>query len=278
MANIILMRVHLDRNFENDLHKILAKGRNIKMTPPEPELIPLGPDDSFTFGCHPKVPCFNHCCRDLNQALTPYDVLRLRAHMDLSWKAFLQRYATVYPGPASGLPVVSLRFQKDRDRSCPFVTPKGCQVYNARPSSCRIYPLARALQRSRRDGSISEHYALLREPHCRGFQQDLTQTVRQWIADQQVAPYFVFNDTLLELIALKNKERPGPLSPTHQQWVQTALYDIDALRQLAETHQLPATQSQDLPPLPKAGAGKDELWLRWGMMWIRRALFGSAEL
>jgi hypothetical protein len=26
----------------------------------------LGPDDTFTFSCHPGVPCFNHCCGDVN--------------------------------------------------------------------------------------------------------------------------------------------------------------------------------------------------------------------
>ena len=46
----------------------------------EPLLIPLDPDDTIGFACHPGVPCFNHCCRDLNQALTPYDVLQLKNH------------------------------------------------------------------------------------------------------------------------------------------------------------------------------------------------------
>ena len=46
------------------------------------------------------------------------------------------------------------------------------------------YPVARALQRSRRDGRLSEHFALIRESHCRGFGQGPTMTVHQWIAGQ----------------------------------------------------------------------------------------------
>ena len=32
----------------------------------------------FSFACHPDVPCFTKCCSDLDLALTPYDVLRLK--------------------------------------------------------------------------------------------------------------------------------------------------------------------------------------------------------
>ena len=58
----------------------------------ENELTPLSADDAFTFGCNPGVACFNECCRDLNQFLTPYDILRLKNHLNLSSSAFLERY------------------------------------------------------------------------------------------------------------------------------------------------------------------------------------------
>ena len=40
----------------------------------ENDMIPLARDDQFQFACGPEVPCFNACCRDLNQFLTPYDL------------------------------------------------------------------------------------------------------------------------------------------------------------------------------------------------------------
>ena len=107
-----------------------------------PELHPIETEEVFQFACHRKVTCFNHCCRDLNQALTPYDVLRLKNHLNISSKEFLATYAMLYTGAATGLPVVSLRFGNDTHKPCPFVTVQGCRVYPARPSSCRIYPLA----------------------------------------------------------------------------------------------------------------------------------------
>jgi Fe-S-cluster containining protein len=238
----------------------------------EPDLIPIDINATFNFCCHKKVPCFNLCCKDLNQALTPYDVLRLKKHLNMSAQEFLERYALVYSGPATALPVASLRFSNDREKNCPFVTSQGCSVYEARPSSCRIYPLARALQLSRTDGSITEHYAVLHEPHCRGFEQDGCQTVHQWITSQELEIYNKMNDAMMELIALKNQVRPGELSPEHQQMTQMAFYDLDTLKEKALSGELPSMDYDHLLPLPEQD--NDEAWLAWSMAWIGQILFG----
>ena len=44
---------------------------------------PLDTSQPFCFACSPKVPCFNACCRDLNQVLTPYDVLCLKRFLEM---------------------------------------------------------------------------------------------------------------------------------------------------------------------------------------------------
>jgi uncharacterized protein len=234
----------------------------------EPELIAISLEDTFQFACHCSVPCFNDCCRDLNQALSPYDVLRLRKHLGLSWPDFLSRFAEVHTGPVTGLPVVSLRFSGGDERNCPFVTDKGCRVYDARPTSCRLYPLARALRRNREDGGLSVHYALLREPHCRGFEQSQRQTVRLWIASQDMEHGLAANDDLMALIARKNSLRPGPLSPTEQHWLQMALYDPDGLKTNVVGGRL-EKMTMNPPPLNP----DDRAWLAWGLVWIQDALF-----
>ena len=237
-----------------------------------PQLTPLALDDTFGFDCHPHVVCFNHCCRDLNQALTPYDVLRLKTHLETTSREFFQRYAIMYTGQASGLPVVSFRFSPDALKNCPFVTPDGCRVYAARPASCRIYPLARALHRSRKDGRLNAYYALIEEPHCKGFNPSRQQTVRQWIASQELERYHFHNDRLLQLIALKNMLRPGPLSAEHRQWTQMAFYDLDALQEKARAKELPGMDASLLARLP--AKHDDKAWLTWSMNWIGQLLFG----
>ena len=169
----------------------------------------LSIDDSFRFACFAKVPCFNECCRNLDQFLTPYDIIRLKANLGLTSSVFLQRYTSQHIGPESGLPIVTLKSADPWKLTCPFVTTTCCMVYSDRPASCRTYPLIRALSRSRETGIVTERFMLLKESHCLGFKEAQTQTVRQWIEQQGIADYNHINDRLMEIISLKNQLKPG---------------------------------------------------------------------
>jgi len=184
----------------------------------------------FRFTCSPGVTCFNACCRNLNQALTPYDVLCLKQFLEMSSGDFLNRYTEESTGPGTGLPVVSLRFSDADDLACPFVADAGCRVYPARPASCRSYPLARGVSRNRETGRLTECWALIREPHCLGFRNGQPHTVEEWVDDQQLATHNRMNDIMLELISRKKQFRPGPLMPFERKRIYTALYDLDAFR------------------------------------------------
>jgi len=196
----------------------------------QPTVAPLEKHQTFRFTCSPDVTCFNACCRNLNQVLTPYDVLCLKQFLEMSSGDFLNRYTEESTGPATGLPVVSLRFSDADDLACPFVTDAGCRVYPARPASCRTYPLARGVSRDRKTGRLTEHWALIREPHCLGFTNGQRQAVGEWVDSQQIAAHNRMNDKMLGLISRKNRFRPGPLRPSQRKRIYTALYDLDAFR------------------------------------------------
>ena len=199
--------------------------------PPGDELIPVSENENFAFRCSSALACFNSCCRDLNQFLTPYDILQLKTFLGIRSTEFLAKYTSRHIGPQTGLPVVSLRPKAGGERQCPFVTPAGCAVYPNRPSSCRMYPLARAASRCRKSGRLTQHFALIREPHCLGFQQNHCQSVGQWIQNQRLQHCLEHNDRFLEIIAIKNQMAPGPLDLRSQHLFQLALYDIDAFRE-----------------------------------------------
>ena len=167
------------------------------------QMQPISEKDTFSFSCHSRVRCFNQCCRDLNQFLTPYDILRLKNRLGLSSGAFLKRYTFQHIGPQSGLPVVTFRTDRADGLKCPFVTEQGCRVYEDRPSSCRTYPLARLVSRSRETGAFSEQYMLLKEAHCFGFEGGRLHTVAEWIENQGIAEYNAMNDRILDLIRSK---------------------------------------------------------------------------
>lgn len=250
------------------------KGNPVSKGAMETEFTPLSPDAPFRFSCHARVACFNECCHDLNQFLTPYDILRLKNGLELTSTEFLEQYTTRHTGPETGLPIVALKPETASGMACPFVRPSGCSVYAHRPSSCRIYPIARAIARSRETGRIQEHFALLKEPHCLGHGQDKHQTVREWIVNQELTVYNEFNDMLMEIIALKNLKGPEPLDMKSQLAFHMALYDLDRFRvQVFEKGLL------DDSDLDGAGLDHDRLeqareddisLLRIGHAWVKR--------
>jgi Fe-S-cluster containining protein len=204
--------------------------------------------------------------------LTPYDILRLKNHLGLSSDQFLSQYTCQHTGPESGLPVVTLKPADNRDLLCPFVSEAGCRVYENRPSSCRMYPLLRAVARSRATGELSERFMLLKEPHCLGFNQGHPRTVQQWIADQKIADYNTINDRLVHIISLKNRLMPGVLDLKSQRLFFTAFYDLDVFR----SHIINSGVLDDFQidsSMMDEALEDDVALLKFGMKWIERVIF-----
>jgi Fe-S-cluster containining protein len=206
-------------------------------------ITPLAADTPFRFACHPEVTCFNRCCRDLAQILSPLDVLQLRTALGLTSRQFMDRYTTLYHDPRTGLPVVTLTALA-RGETCPFVSPQGCTVYHARPASCRLYPMARGLSFTP-TGKKREHFALIRESHCQGHGTGPAWTPASWMESQGVLASTPLDDRMAELVALKNRMAPEGVidSATSDLWI-TALYDLERFRdEMATDHGSPPRKS-----------------------------------
>ena len=238
----------------------------------EPDLTPISRQESFRFSCSPDVPCFNECCRDLNQFLTPYDILRLKNHLGLSSGKFLRNYTSQHTGPESGLPIITLKPTDPHKLTCPFVTDTGCRVYINRPSSCRTYPLMRAVTRSRSTGEMTAQFMMLRESHCLGFEEGKTRTLQQWIEEQGLAVYNENNDKLMQIISLKNRLIQGPLDIQSSQLFHTALYDQDDFRLQIQNSGL--LDNFDVnSDIMDAALENDVALLDLAMKWIKHMLF-----
>lgn len=237
-------------------------------------LIPIMLDEQFSFACSPAVACFNACCRDLNQPLFPYDILRLKRRLRLSSNEFLARYTSQHIGPGSGLPIVTLKPNDAGRLTCPFVSEKGCSVYSDRPASCRTYPLVRAISSCRKTGRITERFMLLNEPHCLGHNEPKKQTVRQWIEGQEIETYNYINDKLMQIIRLKNRLLPGSLDLKSSRLVYQALYDLDNFRKQLFNNGL--LDNVDVDPQKLAATETDDTaLLEVAMEWVKKELFNK---
>lgn len=185
--------------------------------------------EKFRFSCHPEVVCFTGCCRQLDLALSPYDVLRLRKALDLSATAFLDRYALVEKHDADVFPQVFLAMVDDGQGSCPFVSSQGCSVYGDRPGACRTYPVGRGAWLDD-TGRPAEMHVLLSEPHCLGFAAGPQLSVADWVADQELALYNEFNDLVMTVLQHRLVREGFRPDDRQQKRFFEMLYDLDGFR------------------------------------------------
>ncbi len=165
-------------------------------------------DSPLKFHCHPGVSCFTACCSGIKIMLTPYDILTLCRRLELAPHEFLQQYAEPTYLEKTDMPGVMIKL-KGEDKKCPFVTDEGCTVYEDRPTACRYYPVGMAdfHEGGSRDADGNEKIAaeekfffLVREPHCKGFDEEKEWTVGEWRKDQGVDVRDEMNKEWLRLI------------------------------------------------------------------------------
>ncbi len=238
----------------------------------------LGPDDSFKFGCHPGISCFNTCCSDVNIFLSPYDVLRLKERLGISSTEFLKKYTLLPIQRDMTTPVVLLKMNEDEKRSCPFVTDEGCGVYTDRPWPCRMYPVGLATSRDTPDGWRGERfYFLLREEGCKGFGEDREWTIREWLEDQETDAFDEWGEAYKELSLHPFFEESGTLSPQKMEMFFNATYDLDKFRAFVFGSTLLDRFDVDEDFVYEMRMS-DEALLRFGFLWVRFALFGERTM
>jgi len=225
----------------------------------------------FSFACHPKVPCFTECCRELELALTPYDVLLLRQELQMSSSQFFERYVVVEQEENDVFPRLYLGMVDDGRASCPFISRSGCKVYRSRPAACRAYPVGRGASLDA-NGNRREMYVLVREEHCRGFSEPQSQNVAEWFENQGLIAYNAINDEVLSLLQHEKLSQGVSLRQEDRDTFILALYKMDEFRKIVSS---PAFCDKDmLSAEEKESVLADDLsLLRFGIRWLQEVLF-----
>lgn len=229
----------------------------------------LDRQDTFTFSCHKNVRCFTDCCHMLELALTPYDVLRLRKATGLTSEQLLESHIIIEQDPGEPFPRFYLTMVDDGRASCVFLTEQGCDVYEHRPAACRAYPLGRAVMRHE-NGAMEEHFVLIKEEHCLGFQEPISQNALQYSRNQELPLYNRFNDAVAAILQHDSIRKGFIPSAKQIDLFVLALYNIDTFRKLAQNDQLDAVA---LTTTEKDALLQDEELLLFAIDWLSRQLF-----
>ncbi|RLE07793.1 MAG: YkgJ family cysteine cluster protein [Candidatus Aminicenantes bacterium] len=233
--------------------------------------------NKFQFSCHQGVPCFTDCCRDLRLVLTPYDIIRMKNRLGLSAKEFLDKYTFSEFDRTIGFPVVLLKMRNDEKKSCPFVSSKGCLIYEDRPGACRIYPLGRATQKGASEEELKEKYFIIKEPHCLGFREKKIWTIEEWLKDQGVDKYNEMNDYWTEVTTSRNPKRYQGLDEKKLQMFYLASYNLDSFKEFIFSSNFLKLFEIDQKTQEKICNDEVEL-MKFGCRWMKFSLFGEPTI
>ncbi|MBW1992004.1 MAG: YkgJ family cysteine cluster protein [Deltaproteobacteria bacterium] len=182
----------------------------------------------FRFRCHPGVPCFTECCGKTTIILTPYDILRLKERLSITSGEFLARYTRREEHEQSGLPLVLMDMERFGGR-CPFVRPvTGCIVYSDRPATCRYYPVGQGLLIT--EDGLDEFYFMIKEEHCKGFEEDAEWTVQSWKEDQGADYYDEINKEWKAMLLRRSSVGKPDTDRRLQDLFYMVMYDLDQFR------------------------------------------------
>lgn len=212
---------------------------DIKDSPfPASPIVPklLGGDHMIQFRCYKGIECFNACCSNIDIALTPYDILRLKQRLKLSSGDFLLQYTYPYEMEKDGMAGVKLK-PVEQGSACQFMSEEGCTVYEDRPTACRYYPVGLVSMRKQDEYTDQQSYALVEEPHCKGHQESRGLTIDEYRQEQGLEDYDKLSRGWRQLILKKKSSGPSVGKPSKRslQLFFMACYDLDRFREFVSS-------------------------------------------
>lgn len=232
---------------------------------------------TFRFSCRPENPCFNKCCLNPDLELYPYDIVRLSNHLGLTSDVFLKTYTFNKKRSNPYFPSVMLTMSREPGRPCPFLSPKGCQVYDDRPDACRMFPLERGVSVVPfSDAPPQEQYWLQRVPHCLGHGLGDEKSVALWCEEQGLDPYNRMGLLWTEMSLLFRRNPWGPDGAEGRlfRMAYMACYNVDQFKSFVfESSFLQRYRLHD--NWKERLAGNREDLLEFGFDWLKYFMFNA---
>jgi hypothetical protein len=153
-------------------------------------------------------------------------------------------------------------------------------IYEDRPTTCRYYPLgvgSLSYSGEQADGDKDEFFFMIKEPHCKGFDEPDEWTVEEWRQDQGVDLRDEVNDGWLELMVRK-KSLPASMQLSEQakQMFFMVCYNIDKFKRFVfessflTRYKIPEEQLAQIKD-------DDVKLLQFGFEWLKTTFFHTGE-
>ncbi len=237
-------------------------------------------NSKIQFRCHPGVSCFTDCCGNIKIVLTPYDILQIRKRLNMDAAEFLHTYTEPTYLEKTDFPGVMIKLSKEG--RCPFIKSKaeGCMIYSDRPTACRYYPVGMANfhEGAQEEQSSEQFYFVVKEPHCKGFEEEKVWTIREWREDQGVDKRDEMNRGWMELVMRrKSFGYQATLSEQAKRMFFMASTDLDQFRSFVFDSSFLQTYDVDRETLDKIREDDVELLL-FSYRLLASMLFGTNDV
>ncbi len=248
-----------------------------------PQTSPVAPEmlsgaAPLQFRCERGIACWNACCSNIDLALTPYDILRLKERLGLSSSEFLAQYTLPYELEKDGIAGVKLK-PAAGGTACPFMREQGCGIYEHRPTACRYYPLALLSLRKENEARDQSSYALVREAHCLGHGRGPARPIEAYREEQGIPHGDEAAHGWRELILKKKSLGPAIGKPSKRslELFFMVCYDLDRFRNFVASEGFGALY--DLPAEElRLVLTDDPALLQFGFRFLRQVLFGESSI
>lgn len=153
-------------------------------------------------------------------------------------------------------------------------------IYSDRPTACRYYPVGMAnFHEGAQDEQNSEQfYFVVKEPHCKGFEEDKIWTIKEWREDQGVDKRDAMNKGWMELVMRrKSFGYQATLSEQAKRMFFMASTDSDQFRSFVFESSFLKTYDVDSETLDKIRKDDVELLL-FSYRLLASMLFGTNDV
>lgn len=244
-------------------------------SPVEPTRLEL--EDKIKFQCHKGISCWNECCSRADVSLAPYDIIRMKKHLNIESSEFLNTYTVPFEIDAHGIPGIKLRTTDDG--ACLFMKEEGCSIYEDRPTACRYYPSGLLSMRALGKSVDERHFLMVKEPHCKGHDEDREITIADYRKEQVVEEFDEFNRDWYRIILKKKSTGPtiGAPSDMSLQLFFMASYDVDRFRRFVGSDSFKSMYQVTDEEFVKF-ADDDIALMQFGFALMKQVLFGELTI